>query len=62
MDEGRYTDIPSLCTQELESNSSPYELQTLLLRGSFYLLMGNYAEAVADFDAVTHNPNITEKV
>jgi hypothetical protein len=24
--------------------------------------MGNYAEAVADFDAVINNPNVTEKV
>lgn len=62
-DEGRFTDIPSLCTQELESTSdTPYELQTLLLRGSIYLLMGNYVEAVADFDAVVNNPDATEKV
>ncbi len=61
--EDRFTDIPSLCTQELESpNESLYQLETLLLRGSFYLLMGNYAEAVADFDAVINNPNVTEKV
>jgi hypothetical protein len=62
-DQGRFTDIPSLCAQELDSTrSSPYELQTLLLRGSFYLLMGNYAEAIADFDAVINSPNATEKV
>lgn len=60
-DDGRYTDIPSLCTQELESNSS-YEIQTLLLRGSFYLLMGNYIEAIDDFNAVINNTNVTEKV
>ena len=62
-DEDRFTDIPSLCTQELEpSTESPYKLQALLLRGSFYLLMGNYIEAIADFDAVINNPNVTEKV
>ncbi len=62
-DEGRFTDIPSLCTQELETtNGSSYELQTLLLRGSIYLLMGNYAEAIADFDAVIDNPKATDKV
>jgi len=62
-DEGHFTDIPSLCTQELEStNGSPYELQTLLLRGSIYLLMGSYIEAISDFDAVINNPNATEKV
>ncbi|CAF4151584.1 unnamed protein product [Rotaria sordida] len=62
-DEGRFTDIPSLCTNELEStDDSPYKLQTLLLRGSFYLLMGNYAEAVADFDAIINDPNVTEKI
>ena len=62
-DEGRFTDIPSLCTQELDSStSSPYRLETLLLRGSFFLLMGSYAEALADFDAVVNDPNATEKV
>lgn len=62
-DEGRFTDIPSLCTQELQLNSgSMYELQALLLRGSFYLLMGNYIEAIADFDAVINNSNASEKV
>ncbi|CAF4271164.1 unnamed protein product, partial [Rotaria sp. Silwood2] len=62
-DEGRFTDIPSLCTQELESsNDSPYKLETLLLRGSFYLLMGNYAEALADFDALINDPNASEEV
>ncbi len=60
-DESRFTEIPSLCTQELEL-SSPYRLQALLLRGSFNLLMGNFKEASADFDAVVNDPNVTEKV
>ena len=62
-DDGRFTDIPSLCTQELDSpTASPYRLEALLLRGSFFLLMGSYAEALADFDAVVNDPNATEKV
>ncbi len=62
-DECHFTDIPSLCTQELESSiPSPYKLQALLLRGSFYLLMGNSKEALADFDAVVSDSNATEKV
>jgi hypothetical protein len=60
-DECRFTDIPSLCTQELELSSS-YKLQALLFRGSFYLLMGNFKEALADFDTVVNDPNATEKV
>ncbi|CAF5229410.1 unnamed protein product, partial [Rotaria magnacalcarata] len=61
-DEDRYTDIPSLCTNELESTTdSPYKLETLLLRGSFYLLMGSYAEALADFDTIINDPEATEK-
>ncbi|CAF0929163.1 unnamed protein product [Rotaria sp. Silwood1] len=60
-DECRFTDIPSLCTQELElSILSPYKLHALLLRGSFYLLMGNYIEALADFDSVINDLNATE--
>ena len=62
-EEGRFTDIPSLCSQELDSSeTSPYRLPVLLLRGSFYLLMGNYAEAISDFDAVINDPNATEQV
>ena len=62
-DEGRFTDIPSLCAQELQTpDGSSYQLQTLLLRGSIYLLMGNYAEAIADFATVIENPNAAEKV
>ncbi|CAF2104663.1 unnamed protein product [Rotaria magnacalcarata] len=62
-DEDRYTDIPSLCTNELESTTdSPYKLETLLLRGSFYLLMGSYAEALADFDTIINDPEATEKI
>ena len=62
-DEGRFTDIPSLCTQEIESSeTSTYELEALLLRGSFYLLMGNYAEALNDFDKVISNPEASENV
>lgn len=62
-DQCRFTEIPSLCTQELESSSSSiYRLQALLLRGSFYLLMGNFKEALADFEAVVNDPNVTEEV
>ncbi|CAF0887963.1 unnamed protein product [Rotaria sp. Silwood1] len=62
-DEGRFTDIPSLCTHELESSSnSLHRLEALLLRGSFYLLMGNYVEALADFDAVINDQNASEKI
>lgn len=62
-DQSRFTEIPSLCTQELESSSSSiYRLQALLLRGSFYLLLGNFKEALADFDALVNDPNATEQV
>ncbi|CAF1273016.1 unnamed protein product [Adineta ricciae] len=62
-DECRFTDISSLCTQELElSLPSPYKLQATLLRGSFYLLMGDYREALADFNTVINDPNATEQM
>jgi import receptor subunit TOM70 len=60
-DESRFTDIPSLCTQELEL-ASPYKLQALLLRGSFYLLLGNFKEALADFDVIASDANVSENV
>jgi hypothetical protein len=62
-DDNRFTDIPSLCTQELESETpSPYKLQALLFRGSFFLLMGNYVEALADFNAVADDQDASEPV
>ena len=62
-DQSRFTEIPSLCTQELESSSSStYRLQTLSVRGSFYLLLGTFKEALVDFDAVVNDPNVTEQV
>lgn len=61
-DQCRFTEIPSLCTQELESSSSAYRLHALSLRASFYLLMGNFKEALTDFDALVHDPNVTEQV
>lgn len=60
-DESRFTDIPSLCSQEIDA-SSPYRLHALLFRGSFYLLMGNYVEAIEDFDAVANSNDATELV
>lgn len=61
--ECRFTDIPSLCTEELQLiEPSPYKLQTLLLRGTFYLLLGNFNEALADFNDVINDPNVTENV
>ncbi|UJR28259.1 hypothetical protein I4U23_009509 [Adineta vaga] len=62
-DECHFSDIPSLCTQELElSLPSPYKLQALLFRGSFYLLMGDYKEALTDFNTVINDPNTSEKM
>lgn len=62
-EENRFTDIPSLCTQEIETNEdSPYKLHSILLRGSFYLLMGNYVEAIEDFDKIVNDPDATETV
>lgn len=61
-DQSHFTDIPSLCTQELQSSSSSYTLQTLLLRGTFHLLMGNYNDAIIDFNVVINDPNVTEQM
>ena len=62
-DECRFTAIPSLCTEELESSIlSPYRLQVLLLRGSFHLLMGDFKQALTDFDTVISDLNATEDV
>uniref|UniRef100_A0A2M4BIM5 Putative translocase of outer mitochondrial membrane complex subunit n=1 Tax=Anopheles marajoara TaxID=58244 RepID=A0A2M4BIM5_9DIPT len=53
-DKGEYDGIVAACTEEIESSEAEaeYKLEALLLRGTFYNLMANYAEAKQDLDAV----------
>lgn len=51
MDEENYDKIISECTKEVEAKGK-YMAEALLLRATFYLLIGNSAAAKPDLDQV----------
>lgn len=57
LDEVKYEDVISACTEEIETSESEsqYKSEALLLRGTFYLLSGGFNAAQQDFDAVINN-------
>ncbi|CAF4015102.1 unnamed protein product [Didymodactylos carnosus] len=46
LNDGNFSEISDLCTREIESEDSEYKNQARLLRGSFYILNGQYNEAM----------------
>ncbi|XP_039498648.1 mitochondrial import receptor subunit TOM70 [Drosophila santomea] len=53
----KYEEIIPACTEEIESSEAEaqYKVEALLLRGTFHLLCGSYAESQQDFDAILAN-------
>lgn len=53
----KYDDVIPACTEEIESSESEAEhkLEAILLRGTFNLLVGSLAEALADFNSIIDN-------
>lgn len=55
-----YEDIIDLCTEEIknstETNPSSRLIEAHLLRGTFYLLLGQYEGSLDDFNFVINNP------
>ncbi|KAL5279699.1 TOMM70A family protein [Megaselia abdita] len=62
--EGRFDDIISFCTEEIESSESEaeYKAEALLLRSTFYLLSGRFIEAKVDLDALISNSEVDSKI
>lgn len=56
-DEQRFDDIIAACTEEIESSESEsqYKVEALLMRGTFHLLCGSFAESKNDLDAILAN-------
>lgn len=56
-DKENYDDVIPACTEEIESSESEsdYKNEATLLRGTFQLLSGCFAEAQQDFDAIINN-------
>lgn len=50
--DGNIGDIIPACTAEIEADHSEYIMEAILLRGTFHLLAGQYANALVDFDRV----------
>ncbi|MEQ2288930.1 Mitochondrial import receptor subunit TOM70 [Ameca splendens] len=61
MDEENYDKIISECTKEIESGGR-YTAEALLLRATFYLLIGNATAAQPDLDQVINMQESNVKV
>lgn len=61
MDEENYDKIISECTKEIESGGR-YTAEALLLRATFYLLIGNATAAQPDLDQVINMKEANVKV
>lgn len=57
-----YDSIIGHCTEEIESSKSDNKFEAMLMRGTFYLLLGQFDEALADFTGVIDNVNVSVKL
>lgn len=61
---GNFNDIIPACTEEIETceDESEYKLEAILLRGTFYLLSGQYDLSLTDFNTVINNQEADAKL
>ena len=61
---GNFNDIIPACTEEIErsEDDSEYKLEAILLRGTFYLLSGQYDLSLIDFNTVINNNEADAKL
>jgi mitochondrial import receptor subunit TOM70 len=60
-----FSEVVAACTEEIEAcedDSSEYKLEAILLRGTFYLLSGQYDLALNDFNTVINNDQADPKL
>lgn len=62
--DGNFNDIIPACIEEVETteDESEYKLEAILLRGTFYLLSGQYDLSLADFNTVINNAEADPKL
>lgn len=62
--DGNFNDIIPACTEEVETceDDSDYKLESIVLRGTFYLLSGQYESSLADFNTVINNTEADPKL
>lgn len=59
-----YDSIIPACTEEIEYSEAEaqYKMEALVLRATFYLLVGQHNEALTDFDTIINNQDAPKKV
>ncbi|KAG7203795.1 hypothetical protein KM043_013814 [Ampulex compressa] len=63
--EQRYDDIIELCTEEIDTyglEARPYKMELMLLRATFYLLLGKHDAAIADFKTIINDDTAPKEV
>lgn len=56
----KYNQVVDACNAEIETEDSKYQLEAILLRGTFFILTARFAEAIEDFKSVLDNENATK--
>jgi import receptor subunit TOM70 len=62
--DGNYSEIIPACNEEIENSEddSEYKLEAILLRGTFYLLSGQFEKSLADFNLIIHHQEADVKL
>lgn len=64
MDIQHFDNIITDCTDEIETSEAEaeYKMEARLLRATFYLLTGQYTEALADLDVIIANDEVNDSI
>lgn len=63
--EEKYDDVIPLCNEEINSsdpNTLPQKMEVLLLRATFYLLLGNFDAAIEDLGTIIDSDSVSNDV
>lgn len=63
--EEKYDDVIPLCNEEInnsESNTLPHKMEILLLRATFYLLLGQHDSAIEDLGTIISSDSVSSDV
>ncbi|XP_071863118.1 translocase of outer membrane 70 [Bombus fervidus] len=63
--EQKYEDIIPICTEEINSsdpNTLPHKMKVLLLRATFYMLIGQHDASIEDFGTIINNESVSKDI
>ncbi|KAK9308376.1 hypothetical protein QLX08_001561 [Tetragonisca angustula] len=63
--EQKYDDVIPICTEEINSSDPdtlPHKMKVLLLRATFYLLLGQHDASIQDFGTIIDNDSVPEAI